>query len=112
MSGKVRGKMNREDRAKQFMPFAALKGYEMALRAKEHIVIPKQELSEERLNELDETLIQSKIGDMIECIYYKKQEECYLKVTGILTKIDEEARLLKIVNTAISFDDIYELKKA
>ena len=28
-------KMSREDRAKQFMPFAALKGYEEALRAKE-----------------------------------------------------------------------------
>ena len=37
MSGqdKFRPKMTREDRAKQFMPFAALKGYEDALRAKE-----------------------------------------------------------------------------
>jgi len=37
MSGqdKFRPKMTREDRAKQFMPFAALKGYEEALRAKE-----------------------------------------------------------------------------
>lgn len=31
----VHPKMNREERAKQFMPFAALKGYEDALRAKE-----------------------------------------------------------------------------
>lgn len=30
-----RPKMSREDRAKQFMPFAALKGYEKALRNKE-----------------------------------------------------------------------------
>lgn len=28
----VRAKMGREDRAKQFMPFAALKGFEEALR--------------------------------------------------------------------------------
>ncbi len=37
MSGndKFRPKMSREDRAKQFMPFAALKGYEEALRAVE-----------------------------------------------------------------------------
>ncbi|MBP5660197.1 MAG: hypothetical protein J6X08_02560 [Lachnospiraceae bacterium] len=34
-SDKFRPKMSREDRAKQFMPFAALKGYEEALRAKE-----------------------------------------------------------------------------
>ena len=32
---KFRPKMTREDRAKQFLPFAALKGYEEALRAKE-----------------------------------------------------------------------------
>ena len=30
-----RAKMSREDRAKQFMPFAALKGYEDALRERE-----------------------------------------------------------------------------
>ena len=29
-----RGRMNREDRAKQFMPFAALKGYPEALTKK------------------------------------------------------------------------------
>ena len=34
----VRAKMSREERAKQFMPFAALKGYEEALRAKEREV--------------------------------------------------------------------------
>ncbi len=31
----TRIKMSREERAKQFMPFAALKGYEEALRKKE-----------------------------------------------------------------------------
>ena len=40
-------KMSREDRAKQFMPFAALKGYSEALRKKERIIVPRRELSEE-----------------------------------------------------------------
>lgn len=31
----IRMKMSREERAKQFMPFAALKGYQEALRKKE-----------------------------------------------------------------------------
>lgn len=39
--------MSREERAKQFMPFAALKGYPDALRKKEKIIVPKMELSEE-----------------------------------------------------------------
>ena len=39
-----RGKMPREERAKQFMPFAALKGYEEALRRMEkHMESQQQE---------------------------------------------------------------------
>lgn len=34
-----------EDRAKQFMPFAALKGLPDALAARERIIVPKTELS-------------------------------------------------------------------
>ena len=34
-----RPKMSREDRAKQFMPFAALKGYEAALLEQQKLVI-------------------------------------------------------------------------
>lgn len=54
----MRSKMSREDRAKQFMPFAALKGYEEALRAKEKIVVPKVELSED-IKEVPDRKLQS-----------------------------------------------------
>ena len=40
-----RPKMSREDRAKQFMPFAALKGYPEALRKKEKMVSGQDETS-------------------------------------------------------------------
>lgn len=39
----VHPKMDRAERAKQFMPFAALKGYEEALRAKENEMLYKAE---------------------------------------------------------------------
>ncbi len=42
-----------ENRAKQFVPFAALKGYEEALRAKEQMIVDEIELLEE--NEEDIT---------------------------------------------------------
>lgn len=48
-----RPKMSREERAKQFMPFAALKGYEEALREKEREVAgreKKEQLSEEEIS--------------------------------------------------------------
>lgn len=48
-----RPKMSREERAKQFMPFAALKGYEEALREKEREVAErekKEQLSDEEVS--------------------------------------------------------------
>ena len=45
--------MSREERAKQFLPFAALKGYPAALRRKEKIVVPKVEFSEDYQERLD-----------------------------------------------------------
>lgn len=60
----VRAKMSREERAKQFIPFAALKGYEDALREKEKVVVEKIELSEERKAELDAKLHQVRKNDM------------------------------------------------
>ena len=37
----VRTKMERTERAKQFMPFSPLKGYEEALREKERAIVPR-----------------------------------------------------------------------
>ena len=106
---KLYPKMNREDRAKQFMPFAALKGYEEALRQKEKIIIPRSELSEEKLSELDDIFKELSLGKIISCIHYDSREGLYLKTTGMISKIDTSSRILKIVNTKINFDDIYEI---
>ncbi len=49
----MRQKMRREDRAKQFAPFAALSGYEQALRAARVQTAEAQELAEDELELLD-----------------------------------------------------------
>jgi len=102
-----RQKMSREDRAKQFMPFAALKGYPEALRKKEKIVVPRAEVSEEYAEVLDRKLRKVKKNDIITVIYFCNQE--YLKKTGMVSRIDKSARVLKVVNTKIGFDDIYDI---
>ena len=96
-----RAKMSREDRAKQFMPFAALKGYSEALRKKEKVVVPRAEVSEEYAEILDCKLRKVKKNDIITVIHFHDGE--YLKKTGMVSRIDETARILKIVNTKISF---------
>lgn len=99
--------MSREDRAKQFMPFAALKGYPEALRRKEKIVVSKIDFSEEYKEDLDRKLHQVKKNMIISVVYYHNGE--YLKITGMVARIDETARILRIVNTKINFDDLYDI---
>lgn len=101
----MENKMSREERAKQFMPFSALKGYELALREKEKIVVPKVELSEDYAQELDYQMHQIQKNDMVKVIYFHNGE--YLQITGLVARKDESARVLKIVNTNIAFGDIF-----
>ncbi len=96
-----------ENRAKQFVPFAALKGYEEALRAKEKITVPKMELSEEKKEELSRKLHQINRNDIITVVYFCKGE--YIQLEGMVSRLDKDARVLKVVNTKIPFSDIYEL---
>ena len=103
----VRHKMSREERAKQFMPFAALKGHMEALKRREKIVVERRELSEEYKEELDHKLRQVRKNDIVTVVYFCKDE--YLQMTGMVSKIDETARVLKVVNTKIAFEDLYEI---
>lgn len=107
MASKPKAKMPIEDRAKQFMPFAALKGLPDALAAKEKITVSKIELSEEMAEELDRRMHELTKGRIATVVYFQKEE--YIKITGMVARVDETCRLLQIVNTKISFDDILEV---
>ncbi|WP_026658809.1 hypothetical protein [Butyrivibrio sp. AC2005] len=100
--------MPRTDRASQFQPFAALKGFEEALREKERIEVEKAVLSDEALDYLDYQLSTLKVGDMVSVIYY--DYGAYVKKTGILSGIRKDARYLTVVTTDISFDTIREIR--
>lgn len=107
MPKRPKNKMPVSDRAKQFMPFVALKGLEEALAAKEKIVVPKIELSPEMEEELDQKMHLLEKGKVVTIIYFCKDE--YLKKTGMVARIDVTSRILQIVNTKISFDDILDV---
>lgn len=98
----------RADRAKLFIPFDALKGFREALAEKEHITVPKAELSEEKKEELDFTLNQLRIGTIITIVYFHNDE--YLKKTGMVSKISETSRSITVVSTTILFSDIYDIR--
>lgn len=99
--------MSPADRAKQFMPFAALSGYETAIREKEKIIVPRPELHDDRKEEIDEILHKLISGEMVKVtVYYR--EDCEV-IIGVVTKIDRENRKLKIVNREIDFDELVDI---
>lgn len=107
MAGRPKTKMSIENRAKQFMPFAALKGLPEAMAAKEKIVVEKIELSGDMEEEIDRKMRSLKKGTIATVIYFEKDE--YLKITGMVAKIDRDSRVLQIVDRKINFENIYSL---
>lgn len=108
MGSKPRAKMPAADRAKQFLPFAALKGLPEALAKKERVVAQKIILSEDMAEELDKKMQQIEPGRIISVVYFHKDE--YLKVTGMVARFDKSSRLLQVVNTRIPFDDVLDVE--
>lgn len=102
---KKRTPMSPADRAKQFMPFAALKGLPEALAKKEKIIVPKMELSDDYKEELNRTLLQVRKNDIITIVYF--YQDSYLKITGMVSRINTTAGYIQIVNTKIPIEDIY-----
>uniref|UniRef100_UPI004055AAC7 YolD-like family protein n=1 Tax=Acetatifactor sp. TaxID=1872090 RepID=UPI004055AAC7 len=110
MAGRPKQRMSAEQRAKQFMPFAALKGLPEALALKEKVTVPKVELSEEMAEELNRKMHLLEKGKIATVVYFSKDE--YLKKTGMVARIDTEARILQVVNEKIPFDDILDIESA
>ena len=73
-------------RAKQFLPFDALKGLQEALREKEIEHEEKIELSEETLSELNNKFKKNEKGSKVKIKFYKNNK--YIEIMGIITDID------------------------
>ena len=108
MAASKRMKMDISNRAKQFMPFAALKGLPEALEKKEKIVVPRPALTEERMEELDYKMHQVLRGMIVSVTYYE-DEECFKK-TGMVAKFSPDNRIIQVVDKKISFDAILDIE--
>lgn len=97
-------------RAKQFMAFDALKGFKEAIAAKERFTEPRRELSDTRIQEINKKLTELTPGQLTSVVFYDELEENYLQITGSVKKIDYRCDILRIGETAIDFQEIYELE--
>lgn len=103
----MRGKMGNSQRAKQFMPFAALKGFEEAIDARNIEYEEKRLLTEESSELLDRKLRHLCCGDRITAEYFDRGR--YRIIEGILQRKDLNRRIIRIDRTEIRMDDLYDI---
>ena len=107
MAEKFRAKMPIAQRAKQFSPFAALKGFDEALSYKEKIFLQKPDFSEEMFEELNLKFHEAEKNKKITVTYFSDGE--YIDYTGIVTKKDIENRTITIDKNVFLLDDILDI---
>lgn len=116
---KIHRKMSISERAAQFMPFAALTGYEDLIRESSRITQKRIELSETEIEELKNNLEilreHEKEKPMIKVMYFlhdlKKNGGSYQTVEKHLHRIDDiEKKIIFKDRTTIQFDDIISVE--
>lgn len=111
--------MSMIDRAAQFSPFAALTGYDAAVKETARLTDKRIELDEYEKAALDAKLritLENR-GEEIIITYFKpdtkKDGGAYISITGKIKKIDEYKREVILVDgLKISIEDIMEIKGA
>lgn len=116
---KTRPQMSMIDRAAQFSPFAALTGYDAAIKETGRLTDEKIEMDEEALNILNMKfqLLVDRLADEPEITftYFKPDERkaggAYIDVTGKVKKVDDFERLIVMQNgTKMPMDDILSIE--
>ena len=102
--------MNREDRAKQFMPFDALKGLkeELRRREKQRLREERRILFEEEAEKLSNLLGRLQVGCEVEAEFY--ENGFYLTLRGKVENINRSFGFLFLNGRKIFFADLYRLR--
>lgn len=115
----TRPQMSMIDRAAQFSPFAALTGYDAAIKETGRLTDEKIELDDEALNNLNMKfqILFERLDEQpdIAITYFKPDETksggAYLTTTDKIKKVDEYERVITTANgTKIPMDDVINLE--
>ena len=109
MGYNLRAKMPASQRAKQFMPFSAVKGLEEALARQERKARQEDrpELGEEQIGAINRALCRLEKGTEGSITYYSLRE--YRTLIGTVDKVDEVRQALRVSGNIIPFEDICEI---
>ena len=101
-------KMSRADRARQFSPFAALRGFEALIREQQKELCRRRELSDEQAARLSDKVNRLSRGVLIEVVYYA--EDGYVTLRGMVSDVDLPMRFLTVVKQRIPLDDLADVR--
>jgi YolD-like protein. len=101
--------MTNTDRAKQFAPYAALKGFGDYIRAAERETVERVILGEDAAGELNRRLQDIRTGDTISATYYRDGQ--YVEVRGRVRRISMEEHALLVGSVRVPFADILSIRK-
>lgn len=107
--GGTSGTSPRADRASQFVPFAALRGYYDLVRRQERTTEPRHELDDDEAAELSRTFAHVRRRTLVAITHY--EGGAYVTTRGMVSDIDEAARTITVVRTRISLDDIIDIEE-
>ena len=110
MGYEKRIKMSREERAKQFLPFSAVRGLEEALEMKRQelfVDVPHVLLSDAE-EEINDTLKSTVKGDVIEVEYFDGVKNTLVK--GSVDYIKEKEGVISVEGKTIKFEIIGKVK--
>ena len=110
MGYEKRIKMSREERAKQFLPFSAVRGLEEALEMKrqELFVDAPHVLLSDAEEEINDTLKSTVKGDVIEVEYFDGVKNNLVK--GSVDYIKEKECVISVEGKTIKFEIIGKVK--
>ena len=102
--------MMREERAKQFLPFDAMKGLQDALRDREehHSRVERHDISEEQMERNSEVFARLRRGMEVRLDCYRAFHDVTLR--GRVTEVSIPFRHLKLGEDAIPFADVYSIE--
>ena len=114
---KTRPQMPMSDRAAQFAPFAALTGYDSAIKETGRLTDERIELDEEALTALDmkyQLLMDAFDAPEVTITYFQPDERKtggkYITATGTVKKVDDFERRITMQNgTKILMDDVLNI---
>ena len=113
-----RPRMSRQNRAKLFAPYNALKEFQPAVQAKEVLYVRRRELSEVQQERLDRQLRGLKRKDTVAVTWFQPKKDGlnsdrgqYISRTGTLENIDEVFQVLVLDRQPIAFSDILEIRR-